>query len=85
MGAFKDWRMISGKNAQNQKTKKLALLIVKFSLSSLCHIFFNTQNDASHEKKHHVQDPVHVCPQYANTDDSPGSSKNNFALRPQFA
>jgi hypothetical protein len=41
MGAFKDWRMISGKNAQNQKTKKLALLIVKFSLSSLCHIFYN--------------------------------------------
>jgi hypothetical protein len=47
--------------------------------------FFNTQNDASHEKKQYVQDPVHVCPQYANTDDSPGSSKNNFALRPQFA
>jgi len=41
MGAFKDWRMISGKNAQNPKIKKLALLIVKFSLSSLCHIFYN--------------------------------------------
>ena len=27
-----------------------------------------------HEKKQHVQDPVHVCPQYVNTDDSPAST-----------
>jgi hypothetical protein len=30
MGAFKDWRMISGKNAQNPKIKKLALLMLNF-------------------------------------------------------
>jgi len=30
MGAFKDWRMISGKNAQNQKTKNLRYLLLNF-------------------------------------------------------